>query len=204
MNRHIYDGFSRWRILDGYRILYSEGYLFSVEHYWLLCTIMIYIRVMHSRAMKHVVSISDHRAGWVLKPNWGEWGCQRFWPHIMFRLASQMSIDDYLTQTDEDVDISSATWLSMMYPSLGWGLVVPDELKLMIDVSCWRTHGSFFLLGLELMLVWSFLRKWAKRAEGTPLIGLRVSPYVTQNFQLDPPENMCFEWNLGRMSKFHE
>ena len=149
---------------------------------------MIYIRVMHSRAMKHVVSISDHRAGWVLKPNWGEWGCQRFWPHIMFRLASQMSIDDYLTQTDEDVDISSATWLSMMYPSLGRGLVVPDELKLMIDVSCWRTHGSFFLLGLELMLVWSFLRKWAKRAEGTPLIGLRVSPYVIQNFRLGSPE----------------
>ena len=65
---------------------------------FVLCGILLVAMYHHDlyqgRAIKHVVSISDHRAGW---------------PHIVFRLASQMSIDDYLTQTDEDVDISSAT-----------------------------------------------------------------------------------------------
>ena len=47
------------------------------------------------------------------------------------------------------------------------------------------------------VLIWSFLRKQAKRAEGTLLIGLRVSPVRDSEFPTGPSRKHVFRMKFG-------
>ena len=52
-------------------------------------------------------------------------------------------------------------------------------------------------LNLRDFFIWSSLRKRAKRAEGTPLIGLRVSPVRDSEFPTGPSRKHVFRMKFG-------